>query len=150
MIVALEENIPITDPSFYSSEILCPDSLIMNIFRPADQSSEPIPLLRERIAIMRENGHILCHVRLFPFILHQIPNIQDPPQSYGGSFNGFLYQFHRRFHNEGTSLDLVKMVTETFPSFRDEVNYDGRMGAFFIFFTSLCASTVAYIPQIFL
>ena len=70
VVVALEENIPITDPSFYSSEILCPDSLIMNIFRPADQSSEPIPLLRERIAIMRENGHILCHVR-FSF-LHSI------------------------------------------------------------------------------
>lgn len=60
---ALEEEIPITDPAFYSSEILCPDSLIEHIFRPADQCNETIPLLKERIAIMREVGSILCTVR---------------------------------------------------------------------------------------
>ncbi|KAF5343243.1 hypothetical protein D9758_013411 [Tetrapyrgos nigripes] len=104
---ALQENIPITDPNFYSSEILCPDSLIEYIFRAAGQSTETIPLLRERIAIMREVGFILCH-------------------SYGGSFQGFLDEFHRRHAGEGTALDLVKMVTETFPSFRDEFFFEGR------------------------
>jgi Potential Queuosine, Q, salvage protein family len=60
---ALEEGIPITDPSFYSSELLCPDSLLVHIFRPAAQSSnETIPLLTERIGIMREVGFILCAV----------------------------------------------------------------------------------------
>ena len=59
---ALEEEIPITDPAFYSSEILCPDSLIEHIFRPADQCNDAIPLLKERIAIMREVGLILCNV----------------------------------------------------------------------------------------
>lgn len=60
--LALEHDIPITDPNFYSSETLCPDSLIEHIFRPAEQSSETLPLLRERIAIMREVGFILCNV----------------------------------------------------------------------------------------
>lgn len=60
--LALEEEIPITDPRFYSSETLCPDSLIEYVFRPAKQSNEPIPLLPERIAIMRQVGYILCNV----------------------------------------------------------------------------------------
>jgi hypothetical protein len=61
--VALEEDIPITDPQFYSSETLCPDSLIEHVFRAAKQSGEQIPLLQERIAVMREVGFILCSVR---------------------------------------------------------------------------------------
>ncbi|KAG6332477.1 hypothetical protein ID866_6611 [Astraeus odoratus] len=61
-LVALEENIPITDPSFYSSESLCPDSLIAHVFRAAAQCKEQMPLLNERIAIMREVGSVLCNI----------------------------------------------------------------------------------------
>ncbi|THV02976.1 hypothetical protein K435DRAFT_748366 [Dendrothele bispora CBS 962.96] len=104
---ALQEDIPITDPNFYSSETLCPDSLIEHVFRAADQFTEGIPLLRERIAIMREVGFVLCH-------------------SFGGSFQGFLNEFQRRHQGQGTALDLVKMVTETFPSFRDEFFFEDR------------------------
>jgi hypothetical protein len=61
--IALDEDgLPMTDPAFYSSEDLCPDSLIAHIFRRARQSKEDVPLLQERIAIMRENGSILCEV----------------------------------------------------------------------------------------
>ena len=65
-LLALEEEIPITDPRFYSSETLCPDSLIEHVFRATNHSNEPIPLLRERIAIMREVGYILCNVSIRP------------------------------------------------------------------------------------
>ncbi|KAJ8691222.1 hypothetical protein PTI98_010818 [Pleurotus ostreatus] len=102
-----DDGIPITDPKFYSSDILCPDSLIEHIFRPVEGCSETIPLLQSRIAIMREVGHILC-------------------MNFGGSFKGFMDAFQSRYNNEGTALQLVKMVTETFPSFRDEVWYEGR------------------------
>jgi hypothetical protein len=61
-ILALEEGIPITDPSFYVSEERCPNSLIEHVFRVAHHASEDIPLLPERIAIMREVGAILCAV----------------------------------------------------------------------------------------
>ena len=60
--LALEEDIPIIDPSFYASETLCPDTLIEHIFRSTEESSEDIPLLRERMSIMREVGFILCTV----------------------------------------------------------------------------------------
>jgi hypothetical protein len=58
----LDEGIPITDPSFYASEERCPNSLVEHIFRVAPHASEDIPLLPERIAIMREVGAILCAV----------------------------------------------------------------------------------------
>ncbi|KAF9533089.1 hypothetical protein CPB83DRAFT_805916 [Crepidotus variabilis] len=104
---ALDEEIPITDANFYSSETLCPDSLIQHVFREADQCDESIPLFEDRVSIMRENGFILCN-------------------SFGGSFKGFVDEFHRRFSGQGTALDLVKMVTDTFPLFRDEIFYEGR------------------------
>ena len=50
-------------------------------------------------------------------------------QSFGGSFQGFVDEFHRRHDGEGTALELVQMVTDAFPSFRDEVYYEGQKGA---------------------
>ncbi|KAF7352554.1 Queuosine salvage protein [Mycena venus] len=102
-----DDSIPITDPTFYSSETLCPDSLIEHVFRPAEGCSERIPLLDQRIAVMREVGFILCH-------------------GFGGSFRGFLDEFQRQHDGQGTALQLVQKVTETFPSFRDEVYFEGR------------------------
>ncbi|KAH8114472.1 hypothetical protein DFH11DRAFT_1688975 [Phellopilus nigrolimitatus] len=92
---ALENGIPITDPAFYASAERCPDSTIAAVFKPAPQSTEGIPLLKERIAIIREVGTILC------------------ARKYGGP-------------GCGTALQLVHMVTETFPSFRDETYFEGR------------------------
>ncbi|ETW81863.1 hypothetical protein HETIRDRAFT_475396 [Heterobasidion irregulare TC 32-1] len=104
---ALEEGIPITDPAFYVNESLCPDSLLAHVFRPAERCAEPIPLLQERISILRQNGFILC-------------------AGFGGSFQGFIHEFHSRHGSAGTALQLVQMVTDTFPSFRDEVWLHGR------------------------
>ena len=63
--LALDEGIPFTDPAFYSSETRCTDSSIAHIFRATTECKEDIPLLKERIAILRENGSILCKVRLY-------------------------------------------------------------------------------------
>jgi len=104
---ALQEGISITDPAFYSSELLCPDSVLVHVFRPAARSIETIPLLNERIVIMREVGSILC-------------------ARFGGSFQGFLDDFQGRHSGQGTAVELVQMVAETFPSFRDETWLDGR------------------------
>ncbi|KAH9022335.1 hypothetical protein EDB85DRAFT_376397 [Lactarius pseudohatsudake] len=104
---ALEEGIPITDPTFYASEERCPDSLIEHVFRAAPQAIEGIPLLRERIAIMREVGAILC-------------------AGFGGSFQGFIEAFQRRHNYDASGLQLAQMVTDTFPSFRDEHRFEGR------------------------
>ena len=60
--IALSEGIPIIDPTFYADKVACPDESIAHVFRRAPQSEEDIPLLQERINIMRENGRILCEV----------------------------------------------------------------------------------------
>lgn len=138
--LALDEDIPITNPIFYSSEVLCPDSLIEYVFRRAQNSTESIPLLRERMDIMRENGHILCQVCFLCFLrLFVLSTMRCLWQSYGGSFNGLLNEFYRKYEFQGTALDLVEMVTDVFPSFRDEVNYEGRTGKFFLLLTSSTA-----------
>ncbi|KAH7876129.1 uncharacterized protein C8R40DRAFT_1043548 [Lentinula edodes] len=124
-----DDNIPISDPYFYSSKVLCPDSLIESVFRPASQCSETVPLLQERISVMREVGFILC-------------------TSFGGSYQGFLEEFQRRHDGQGTALDLVKMVTDTFPSFRDEVFYNGKRVCFWKRAQILVAETwAAFYPD---
>lgn len=49
-------------------------------------------------------------------------------QDFNGSFLYFVQSFHERHNGKGTALDLVKMVAETFPSFRDETLIDGNKG----------------------
>jgi len=56
---------------------------------------------------MREVGFILCN-------------------GFGGSYQGLLEEFQRQRDGQGTALELVQMVTTTFPSFRDEVYFEGR------------------------
>jgi len=104
---ALEEGIPITEPAFYSSEILCPDALLERVFRPAPRCSEMMPLLSDRISILREVGRILC-------------------ERFHGSFQGFYDEFCFRRGAQGTALQMVEMIVDSFPSFRDEVWYEGR------------------------
>nr|GAT53035.1 predicted protein [Mycena chlorophos] len=104
---AMQDAIPITDPRFYSSETLCPDMLIERVFRPREGCVESVPLLSQRIAIMREVGFILCH-------------------GFGGSYQNFLNEFQREHNGQGTALQLVQKVVDTFPSFRDEVFCEGR------------------------
>jgi hypothetical protein len=107
--------------------------LIEHVFRPAEGCSETIPLLRERIAIMREVGFILCHVRIYS--VHKVVNIHFS-QGFGGSFQGFLDEFQRQHNDDGTALQLVQKVTDTFPSFRDEVFFDGHKGILFLLFVT--------------
>ncbi|KAF8633871.1 hypothetical protein AX15_001203 [Amanita polypyramis BW_CC] len=102
-----DDKIPITDPWFYSDETRCPDSLIEHVFRPADSRREAIPLLKERISVMRWVGKKLC-------------------DDFSGSYLYLIQSFHKRHNGQGTALDLVKMVTETFPSFRDETWIDSH------------------------
>lgn len=47
-------------------------------------------------------------------------------QFFGGSFQGFMDEFQRAHDGRGTALQMVKMVVDTFPTFRDEVWLDGR------------------------
>ncbi|KZV73223.1 hypothetical protein PENSPDRAFT_742536 [Peniophora sp. CONT] len=101
---ALDEGIPITDPAFYASPEACPDELVRHVFRAASDSKEGMPLLEERIAILREVGSILTN-------------------DYNGSFLKFAQAINAP--RGLTPLLLSRAVTSTFPSFRDETLLPG-------------------------
>lgn len=61
--IALEEGIPITTPAFFASEERLPDKEIERIFR--SDTKEQVPLLQDRIRVIREAGRVLVEVRLF-------------------------------------------------------------------------------------
>jgi hypothetical protein len=69
-----DEDIPFVNPVFYSSESMCPDSLIEHVFRPTQESTESMPLIHDRIRIMRENGSILNNVSIL-FILRLLAHM---------------------------------------------------------------------------
>ena len=120
----MEEDIPFIDPEFYST---CPDETIAHIFRPAPRSKEPIPLLKKRIAILRENGRILVEVNhTLGFLLHRFMLILVD-QKYSGSFANFIRGLQQE-KPDLTALDVVLKVVEVFPSFRDVTTYEGREG----------------------
>ncbi|KAF9173214.1 hypothetical protein BGX21_004457 [Mortierella sp. AD011] len=96
---ALEEGIPITTPEFFASEECLPDKEIERIFR--SDTKEQIPLLQERIRIIREAGRVLV-------------------EKFGGSFTNCISQADK------SALKLVEIVTTNISSFRDEAEFCGR------------------------
>ncbi|KAG0371141.1 hypothetical protein BGZ54_010115 [Gamsiella multidivaricata] len=104
MALALEEGIPITTPEFFASEERLPDSDIERIFRSDTQ--EQIPLLQDRIRVMREAGKVLV-------------------EKFDGSFTNCIAQADK------SALKLVEIVTSNLSSFRDEAEFYGRKVQFF-------------------
>ncbi|KAG9315846.1 hypothetical protein JVU11DRAFT_3495 [Chiua virens] len=87
-----------------------------------------MPLLKERIAIMRQVGTILC-------------------DNFGGSYAGFLSNFQRSRRGLGTALELVQTVVDTFPCFRDERSLGGHRVCFWKRAQILVAETwAAFFP----
>ncbi|CAD6587077.1 MAG: hypothetical protein CYPHOPRED_003776, partial [Cyphobasidiales sp. Tagirdzhanova-0007] len=91
---ALEVGIPATSPTFW---IEATDEQWKSIFRACKDSKESIPLLHERIRLLRQTGQILI-------------------DEWGGSFFNFLQSLGPRYD----ALEIVQKVVQTFPAFRDE------------------------------
>ncbi|KIW98082.1 uncharacterized protein Z519_01666 [Cladophialophora bantiana CBS 173.52] len=96
---ALNEGYTITNPHFWQDRDACPDSVFEHIFRSA--THEPIPLLKERIAILREAGSILYeHFGCKPANIIRRAN--------------------------GSAPVLVNILVEYFPNFRDVACFQER------------------------
>ncbi len=52
-------------------------------------------------------------------------------QGFGGSFQGFIEAFQRRYNYDASGLQLAQMVTDTFPSFRDEHWFEERRSLYY-------------------
>lgn len=53
-------DIPITSSDFWQNEDECTEEVLSHVFRSATE--EKMPMLTERIAILREAGHVLYDV----------------------------------------------------------------------------------------
>ncbi|PVZ96552.1 hypothetical protein BB558_007533 [Smittium angustum] len=96
---ALDEGIPITDPSYYSK---ISRNELEYIFRSSSSNQEQIKMLDERLEILNEAGKVLV-------------------DKFEGRFVNCLKQANN------SSLKLVDLLTTNFPSFDDKqvVQFDG-------------------------
>lgn len=96
---ALDDGHPITTPSYWHDREACPDSQLAHVFRSA--TDEPIPLLAERIAILREAGAVLDE------------HFDGTPA------NVIIAADH-------SAAALVNLLVTHFPNFRDVATFHGR------------------------
>ncbi|KAK6384431.1 uncharacterized protein PV06_10930 [Exophiala oligosperma] len=96
---ALDEGYPITTPTFWTDLGSCPDSVFEHVFRSA--TSESIPLLSQRISILREAGDIL-----------------------EADFSSSPLNIITRAENSASRL--VNLLATHFPNFRDTTTLAGR------------------------
>ncbi|XP_022109808.1 UPF0553 protein C9orf64-like isoform X1 [Acanthaster planci] len=92
---ALDEDIPITSPSYYSSITM---DQLRHIFRSATDTD--IPLLDKRLEHLHEAGSVLL-------------------EKFGGSFVNCVSQCDNK------ASKLLHLITENFPSYRDVAMFEG-------------------------
>lgn len=100
---ALEEGITITDPAYWIADE-CTDEILRHVFRSATVGQ--MPLLDERISCLREVGRILH-------------------DDFGGSFLSCIDKAN------GSAAALVNLVVESFPCFKDEARFEGKLVRFY-------------------
>ncbi|KZO97927.1 hypothetical protein CALVIDRAFT_479463 [Calocera viscosa TUFC12733] len=107
---ASDGGVPLTSPSFYGDPSKCSDHRLRELFAPCQDrvDRETLPLMAQRIKFLREVGGILN-------------------QKYEGSYAGLLNEWAEKYGPSRTALQLVQMVVDTFPCFRDQWPYKGRI-----------------------
>ncbi|XP_038626021.1 queuosine salvage protein [Tachyglossus aculeatus] len=98
---ALDEGIPITSASYYASVTL---DQVRHVLR--SDTDVPMPLIQERHRILNETGRILL-------------------DRFGGSF------LHCVRESGPSALGLMRLVVESFPSYRDEAVFQGKRISFY-------------------
>ena len=96
---ALDDKIPITSPSFWHDAEECTDEVLQQVFRSSTPT--PIPLLSERISLLREAAEVLCK-----------------------DFSLSVPDLVRRA--DGSAARLVNLLADHFPCFRDEARFHGQ------------------------
>ncbi|KAL7272905.1 hypothetical protein RUND412_004276 [Rhizina undulata] len=96
---ALAEGVPITCPYFWVDQSIGTEERLAHVFR--SDTEEEIPMLRERIACLREAGRVLC-------------------ERYSGKISNIIAAA------KGSAAALVLLLADEFPCFRDEHVFEGR------------------------
>lgn len=96
---ALDDDIPITTPSFWINEEECSEEVLRNVFR--SETDEEISMFPERVRCLREAGQIIEE----EFDSSVITLIEDANNSAAG---------------------LVNLLAERFPCFNDEAKFERK------------------------
>ena len=103
-VIALDNGVPVTSPSYFQNMDL---KKARELFQgdPAEEGSHAttVPLLEERVRVMREAGKILV-------------------DQFQGSFASCLEE------SNGSSKQLLSLLDKHFPCFRDVHQYRGETG----------------------
>lgn len=97
---AMQEGVPVLSASFLASVT---EQQLARIFRSCTATS--VPLLVERVRVLNEAGRVLM-------------------ERFEGKFQNVVKQ------SKGSAQELVKLMTQHFPSYRDVCSYGGRQVAF--------------------
>ncbi|KAL2068865.1 hypothetical protein VTL71DRAFT_15203 [Oculimacula yallundae] len=137
---ALEEDIPITSSDFWQNEDECTEEVLRHVFRSSTE--EEIPLLKERLACLREAGQILYEVRTpapvphFPVSLLS-PTLSatlTPPQKYQCSFTNCITSASH------SAASLVNLLASNFPCFNDVVRFENRKSVHLLKRAQICVA----------
>lgn len=96
---ALEQDVPITTPAFWIDEEKCTNDVLRTVF--SSGTDDEIPLLSERMRILREAGRIL-------------------DEEFDGSVLTLIKDAN------GSAAALVNLLADKFPCFRDEGTFDRK------------------------
>lgn len=73
---------------------------------------------------MREVGSILVSVGRTLSFCFSTSNLDF--KKFNGSYERLLAQFISHYSGRGTALQLVRLITNEFPAFRDEASFKGK------------------------
>ncbi|GCC24894.1 queuosine 5'-phosphate N-glycosylase/hydrolase [Chiloscyllium punctatum] len=98
---ALDEGIPITSASYFANTTLDQLKYVLR-----SDTEVPMPLIEERLKVLKEAGNILL-------------------EKFDGSFLNCIKK------SENSAQKLLQLVVENFPSYRDETIFQGKKVAFY-------------------
>ncbi|XP_041042569.1 queuosine salvage protein isoform X2 [Carcharodon carcharias] len=98
---ALDEGIPITSASFFANITLDQLKYVLR-----SDTDVPMPLIEERLKVLKEAGNILL-------------------EKFDGSFLNCIKK------SENSAQKLLRLVVDNFPSYRDETTFQGKKVAFY-------------------
>ncbi|KAH9865872.1 hypothetical protein J1614_009459 [Plenodomus biglobosus] len=98
---ALDQDIPITSPSFWIDEENCTDEVLRTVFSSGTEGGEEIPLFTERAKCLREAGRIV-------------------DEEFDGSLVTLIEDA------QGSASRLVNLLAEKFPCFRDQGTFEKK------------------------
>jgi len=124
-------DIPITSSDFWQDEDECTEEVLKHVFRSA--TDEEIPLFQERMACLREAGHVLYEVGISVRVRCACLTL------------GYLQKYQCSFTQcikaaDHSAAALVNLLADNFPCFNDCTSFENRKTVRFLKRAQICVA----------